>query len=465
MDHPWADSLRGYLKTICILVLFFPALLLGPGNACAKKTTSKDLQDFRKALGTHFSLNGYIENESAFQLNAPQKFVKLQNLLQLEIKGDLKNWGQLYGLLWSLYDPVYDLYADDFPAQVRQEYRSNFTADEAFDQTLREIYLDISLETMDVRLGKQQVVWGEAIGLRITDVVNPQDFREFILDDFIDSRIPIWMAKANYYIRDYSMEVLWIPFFEPNRAALEGSVWEWTFNRIQPPPGTTLNLLAPVEPDPKLKNSELGARLSGLVGGWNLSASYLYVWDDTPARHTRFDPQTATLNVLPQFHRLHILGFTFANAFGRFVPRGEFAYNLEKRFSTADAMAVDGLEKKNFLYYMLGTDYSVSDYLFNLQFIQKIILDYEEGLYEERVQNNFSFWVQAKFMNETLKPEFLVLYEANHGSWLIRPKIAYDLTDHLALTIGTDILVGDPRSFLGQFDHNDRIYVECKYSF
>jgi len=40
-----------------------------------------------------------------------------------------------------------------------------------------------------VRLGRQQIVWGEAIGTFVTDVVNPKDFREFVLPDFSELRI------------------------------------------------------------------------------------------------------------------------------------------------------------------------------------------------------------------------------------------------------------------------------------
>jgi hypothetical protein len=92
-------------------------------------------------------------------------------------------------------------------------------------------------------------------------------------------------------------------------------------------------------------------------------------------------------------------------------------------------------------------------------------MDYEEGIYEDQVQNNLSLWVQGKFINETLKPELLTIYGSNDGSWLIRPKVAYDFTDHVVVTAGIDILEGSPRSFFGQFDTNDRIYVEFKYSF
>jgi len=450
-------------KGRCIPIIVAFALLVGAGQVCADSPQPEE--NSKKPIFSNVAVNGYIENESAFQLRSPEKFSKIQNLLELELVGDLMDWGELHLLTWVLYDAVYDIYAEDFPEDIIDEYRSNFTAHAPMDQIFREVYVDMFFESMDVRLGKQQVIWGEATGLRITDVVNPQDFREFILDDFTDSRIPLWMAKLTYYVGDYTFTGLWIPFFEPDRPALSGSTWEWTFNRILPPAGVTVAVHDADEPDTTWENAEYGARISGLVSGWNITLSYLYAWDDMPSRHIRFDPRASQLIVDPRFHRLMVYGFTFANAFGPFVPRGEFSYYTGKMYNTANPMAVDGLVKRDFLYYMIGTDYSLSTHLFNFQFIQKIILDYENAIYEARVQNNFSFWWQGKLLNETLKPELLLIYDANEDGWLIRPKIAYDLTDKITVTAGFDIFSGPARSFFGQFDANDRIYTEIKYGF
>jgi len=49
---------------------------------------------------------------------------------------------------------------------------------------LREFYLETDWGKSYFTFGKQQVVWGKADGLKVLDVVNPQSFREFILEDF-----------------------------------------------------------------------------------------------------------------------------------------------------------------------------------------------------------------------------------------------------------------------------------------
>jgi len=63
------------------------------------------------------------------------------------------------------------------------------------DLELRELYIDTELAGAYWRLGKQQIVWGQADGLRVLDVINPLDFREFILPKFEDHRIPLWTAN------------------------------------------------------------------------------------------------------------------------------------------------------------------------------------------------------------------------------------------------------------------------------
>ena len=44
---------------------------------------------------------------------------------------------------------------------------------------LRELYVDTKAGDWDLRIGKQQVVWGTADGIKLLDMINPTDYREF----------------------------------------------------------------------------------------------------------------------------------------------------------------------------------------------------------------------------------------------------------------------------------------------
>jgi len=66
-------------------------------------------------------------------------------------------------------------------------------------EILREFYFDTNGGGWDFRLGKQQVVWGTADGIKLLDIMNPTDFRELNQNVSEDSRIPVWMINAEKY--------------------------------------------------------------------------------------------------------------------------------------------------------------------------------------------------------------------------------------------------------------------------
>ncbi|MEW8071029.1 MAG: RNA polymerase-associated protein rapA [Candidatus Thiodiazotropha sp.] len=82
---------------------------------------------------------------------------------------------------------------------------------------VRELYVDTSLLGWDLRLGKQQVVWGTADGIKLLDIINPTDFRELNQNAMEDSRIPIWMINAERNIGDNSNIQLIVSQVEENK--------------------------------------------------------------------------------------------------------------------------------------------------------------------------------------------------------------------------------------------------------
>lgn len=71
-----------------------------------------------------------------------------------------------------------------------------------FENDLREIYIDAVLADLPLtfRIGRQQVIWGEADMFRMTDIWNPLDisWRFPSADTFDDYRVPLWLIKGIY---------------------------------------------------------------------------------------------------------------------------------------------------------------------------------------------------------------------------------------------------------------------------
>ena len=73
-----------------------------------------------------------------------------------------------------------------------------YDGNESYTQrdALREAYVDTEVNDYSLRVGKQQVVWGTADGMKLLDAINPTDYSEMAQNQMEDSRMPVWMINA-----------------------------------------------------------------------------------------------------------------------------------------------------------------------------------------------------------------------------------------------------------------------------
>jgi len=90
----------------------------------------------------------------------------------------------------------------------------------AYTNDLREAYIDLAFRDVPVslRLGKQQVIWGESDQFRLMDIINPLDLTWHLQqEDWDKIRIPLWMIKGIWDMGDLGpianafTEVVWNP--------------------------------------------------------------------------------------------------------------------------------------------------------------------------------------------------------------------------------------------------------------
>jgi hypothetical protein len=81
---------------------------------------------------------------------------------------------------------------------VDPEGVTSYDGNESYTQrdALREAYVDAEVSDVSLRVGKQQVVWGTADGMKLLDAINPTDYSEMAQNQMEDSRIPVWMVNA-----------------------------------------------------------------------------------------------------------------------------------------------------------------------------------------------------------------------------------------------------------------------------
>jgi len=171
--------------------------------------------------GEHeWELNGVLKNETSVFLKNGTTYngaghdagdiLKMENSINLFINGDLTDNAALH--------IQGNLIHDNEGIDGFRGHRSHSQHD-----YLREFYIDTSIEdsaigSWDIRVGKQQVVWGTADGVKFLDIINPTDYREWGQNTMEDSRIPLWMVTAETSIGDdSSLQLVWVPDIQINQ--------------------------------------------------------------------------------------------------------------------------------------------------------------------------------------------------------------------------------------------------------
>ena len=137
--------------------------------------------DLSGSLEASGSFN-YLRHKSATGTN----YFGLQRLrgrVNLQLDADLsEGWkARLEG--WAFYDTAYAIYG-------RERYTKEVLNDYQFDAQVGEAWIYGSLlDWLDLKVGRQIVIWGRSESLRVLDVLNPLDNREpgradFVLDAF-----------------------------------------------------------------------------------------------------------------------------------------------------------------------------------------------------------------------------------------------------------------------------------------
>ena len=157
------------------------------------------------SAGQAFDVSTQLKNETSFYSRSGQvtgaatsmlddrnshgsgDLLKFENSARFFINGDLGDNTIWHADINFIYDTE-AVKSDAFDYRGYERYSQH--------DWLRELYLETYAGGWDFKLGKQQLVWGTADGIKLLDVINPTDFRELNQNTMEDSRIPVWMAKV-----------------------------------------------------------------------------------------------------------------------------------------------------------------------------------------------------------------------------------------------------------------------------
>ncbi len=365
-------------------------------------------------------------------------------------------------------------------------------APSSWDLEMREAYVDLydfPLNGMDFRAGRQRIAWGAGDLVSPTDNLNPQDLLD--IKDF-GRRLGSDAVQLAWYPGDITLTAVYIPVFTPARLPAN---WLELFSQ----PAATNELPVPLvwteQTNIKLQlpsstpgeSSAVGLKLSGRLGGYDLSLSYVDGRYDLPlvkeARGKFINPldpmEGIELNeALLFFPRRRVLGFDLAGELAGAGVWAEAAVFFPEKVTTVTTiesgpiplLVETKLLDKPYLKYLAGADYTFPDGTYvNLQYLHGF--PHERG--REALEEYFLFALEKTLQHGRVKivplagmlkiRDFQKIKE--NYALVLAPEISWYPVDGAEITLGINWIEAAGDSLFSSFRENDEVYLKIKYSF
>jgi len=356
---------------------------------------------------------------------------------------------------------------------------------------VKEIYADFDSQYFWLRMGKQQVSWGQSDGLRLLDIINPIDktwhgisLNEPYLDAFDNLRESLWMVRGTLKspwetenLQDVQLELLWLPFdFQGSINPVHGSPYNFEPDAF-------------ITTDVKPGGQEIGARLMGKYKSLEWSLNYFRHYEDDGIYH--LDSLTLDHAYDHTYHpRVDSYGFSATyddNMMTKAVYRLEFLYQPNKPYESRGWVYFHGAEGAPEINGVTGLDNTVASgpivtrrtakallgidrptfvpflnpnrtISFGFQaFVIQILEDgskvgkYDDGLtlnggQVTKTTTMFSFSANTGYMQDRINPSLLYIVDVGRGVHYVQLGTEFRLTDHLLWYVGANFYGGTQTS-------------------
>lgn len=382
-------------------------------------------QDF---LPEWLTISGKINAIHAVQIKKPHKENASRAGLRLNLQAD-------FDKLFFQYSP--------------QMQKNRILSDKTGYDT-HELWAEYVSQNWDLRLGRQIIIWGQADGIQITDIISPPDLSEYITQDLDEIRLPVDAVRFRILGSSLTTELIAVPVFRPAVYPSKDSPWAL--------PQMPIKIVPAKEPTSSFENTEIGGKIAGYFSGLDVAASVFHTWDDRPALHATTSPTKLT----EKYHRLTIFGLEFSRPQADFVFRGETAFYKKQYLPTT---RLGKPLAKNLVKWLLGADWTPgNNWTLTAQIVGTNIFQHEAVLRAPKNSFLATLNISKKYMNERLTLSNLLYFDFEGNGYLDRFKTNYEIADGFHLATGVDIFGGDS-GLLAIYQNNSQAYIKATYDF
>ena len=406
----------------------------------------------------------------------------------------------LHGVRWNDTEKKFEYGASRSIAQIKGEVSAgssyavisaaaeyNYRNPARTGFRLNEAYYRYSGEIWDISVGRQVIVWGQADGFKLTDVLSARDSSEFIAFSGDDARLPSDSIRLRFFHDLFTFEAIAVPFFTPNklpRFGFEDGAKNGLYYIDTPDTYKTAIGSIPVKytktesTKPKMfTDTEAAARFSFFLPGIDFSVSGFYGWDKNP-RYARsgyvkkelrnpnnaqgplnpFQPKELHTNLNEEYYRIGMAGIDAAIPVGDVTIRLETAWvggryfepkellsslpiaQIMDKTSGADVpIAFNAPVKKHQLLMLAGIDWIKSSWTLSAQYFEDLILNHKNDIERPMHKGFVSLSVSKTFLRDTLKLSASGVIDINYGSTSSTYSVSYAITDNINVALGGDV--------------------------
>jgi hypothetical protein len=385
---------------------------------------------------------------------------QLQTSLFLQLDTKILNDWKLRISADTFYDAIYDINSHKrYNKHILDEYETQLKLNDAYIQ-------GSITENLDLKIGRQIVVWGKSDSIRVTDIINPLDNRLPGITDIEDLRLSVGMAKFDYYFKRWNLSAMIIPENRIMEEAPARSEFFAVDNIFQVPGGVPNPFLELKTPNSTLKNMQYAFAINGIFSGWDLSFYTAYVLDQKwhfKNQPSQYIPLSSVKRVVS---RVKMVGSAVNIAYGSWLLKSEIALLSGIKYNTTQ-------DKKNRLDTLLGFDYmGIKDTVLSLEVANRHIFNHEIQMQNQadfvdmnEMQTAIRF--SHSQLNDTLNINALLSIFGS--SWenggFTRIWAEYDIMDGVVANFGLVNYIGGDKPLMESNKDNDRIFIDITYSF
>ncbi len=428
------------------------------------------------------SITGYIQTDNRIQTES-NKFTWNENRLNLQLEGSPSDKYHYFSeiRLRGFGFPKTSKFMDLQMQEKNEVY--------PWGLEFREAYVDLygfGLKNLDLRIGRQIIVWGTADALNPTSNLSPNDLEDIFK---FGEKLGINAVNATYYVGDnITLNGIYVPVFVP--ATLPFGNFANAFSApMELPPGMTIRTVSDIIllPESKIsESSQVGLRASTNLLGYDMSLSYFKGRDDLPIiSNVTIVPVdmigTVDISTKLIFPEVQVIGGDFAGSIGSvgiwgegalFVPEKVMMTTIAPSPTTGQMETIPSiaLDDEPYFKFVLGADYTFENgFYFNGQYLHGFL--HERG--KDELNDYFTFSLEKTLLNDKLK---LVPFAGavaindrddmkNNYGLVYAPELSYYPSDNIELNIGTYIIDGKGANMFGMIKDLDEIIFRLKVSF